>query len=228
MRRASNFITVAALLVILGCVVIPDTFEAHITIDIRHVEEQADHVLDYVEGKTETIEEVKVPAPQSMLRRTIDFLSPIRVAYAAEQDSEMKDTSPLITQIADSMKKRFPEVEALKKTGAVGENNRGLLELVKPDALENDDARNAAQRTISADNEDRKALYKEVARINSEQSLKVATVERVYAQKRLERAKPGELFQLPPAGADFDAFAASTPGKKLGGACRADAWVTIK
>ena len=107
------------------------------------------------------------------------------------------------------MKARFGDVEAAKKTGAVGENNRGFLEMIKPDAIADAEQRNNVQRVVAAENEDRKALYQEVARLNSDQNLTVGTVERIYAQKRLERAKSGEVFQLPPAGADFDAFAAS-------------------
>ena len=80
---------------------------------------------------------------------------------------------------------------------------------------------------MADENKDRKALYREVARLNSEQSVSVSTVEGIYATARLKRAKTGEIFQLPPAGKEFDAFKASAVGKKLGGKCVPKAWVTI-
>ena len=227
MKRIPGAIKVACLVVLVGCVVIPDTFDVSISIDIRHIEEQANDLLNYVEGKTDVLPDIEPAAdgPQSSrIRKVLDFLSPVRVAYAAQ----LKDSSPLVNQIAAKMRKRNAELDAVKKTGAVGENSRGLVELVKPETLGGSDEKNAAQRLIAAENEDRKALYQEVARLNSDQNLKVGTIERVYAQTRLERAKRGELFQLPPAGDDFDAFKKSTPGKKLGSACVPGAWVTIR
>ncbi len=226
MKRVSITGLAAILAIFGGCVVIPDTFDANINVTIRHIQEQADQLLDYVSGKSDTlppIGEAPDPKQNSMLDRILDAIDPVQTAYAAE----IKESSPRVQQIANSMKSRFSEVEAAKQTGAVGENNRGFLEMIKPDAIADAEQRNNAQKVIAADNEDRKALYQEVARLNSDQNLTVGTIERVYAQKRLERAKSGEAFQLPPAGADFDAFAASAAGKKLGGSAQPGTWVTI-
>lgn len=227
MKRQSLAFTGAMLVLVMGCIQLPDHFEARISIEIRHIiEEQAGEFLDYVEGKSEVLPGMEEEGPDdtSWLRDTADFFSPIRVAYAAE----LKSTSPLVSQIADKMKVRHQDVGALKKTGAVGENNRGLLELAKPDLLSGDDKKNEAQRLVAAENGDRKALYKEIARLNRDQDLDVATVERVYASKRLERAKAGDLFQLPPAGEDFNKVKNSPLGKKLGTECTPGAWVTTK
>jgi uncharacterized protein YdbL (DUF1318 family) len=226
MKRVPDAIKAAGFLVLVGCVVIPDTFDMSISIDIRHIKQQADDLLGYVAGEIDDLPEIEADdGPQSSrLRQLFEFLSPVRVVYAAQA----KDSSPLVTKLAIKMRERNAELSKLKKTGAAGENSRGLVELVKPEALGGSDEKNAAQRLIAAENEDRKALYKEIARINSDQNLKVGAVERVYAQKRLERAKRGELFQLPPAGEDFGAFKQSTAGKKLGSACVPGTWVTIR
>ncbi len=223
MKRVSRAAIAACIALLAGCVVIPDTFDANINVTIRHIQEQADKILDYVGGQSDTLPEV-APAPQqnSMLERALDALNPIQTAYAAE----VKEDSARVKQIANSMRARNAELEAAKKTGAVGENNRGFVELVKADAIADADQKNAIQRTIAAENDDRKALYQEIARLNSDQNMTVSTVERVYAQKRLERAKSGEQFQMPPAGADYDAYMASAAGKKLGSAA-AGSWVTI-
>jgi uncharacterized protein YdbL (DUF1318 family) len=226
MKRSITTSLAAIVALIAGCVVIPNTFDANINVTIRHIQEQADGILDFVSGASDELPAVGA-APgsndKSMLQNILKSIDPVRTAYAAE----INESSPRVQQIANSMRTRFNDIEAAKKTGAVGENNRGFLEMRNPDAIADATKRNEVQRVIAADNEDRKALYQEIARLNSDQNLTVGTVERIYAQKRLERAKSGELFQLPPAGADFDAFAASPTGKKLGGAAKPGEWVTI-
>ncbi len=219
MKRASLCVA-ASIAIFTGCVVIPKTFDANINVTIRQIQQQADGILDAIGVPPPS---AAAPKKTSLLRSTIDLLDPMPVAYAAD----VKDDSPRIKQLVASMKTRYPEVDAAKKSGAVGENNRGLLELVKPEKIADAEKKNAVQRTVAAENDDRKALYQEVARLNSDQNLTVSAVERVYAQKRLERAQPGELFQLPPAGPDLTAFASSPAGKKLGAAATAGAWVTI-
>lgn len=226
MRRFSNGATLAAVVIILGCITIPDTFTANITVTIRHIEEQAGQILDYVEGKTDTLpglEEVETE-PTSFLQRTLQFLSPIQIAYA----QELKDSSPRVTQIAKQMKGRYPEVVAIKATGAVGESNRGLLQLERPERITDPEEINRTQRIVAAENQDRKALYLEIARLNRDQDLDVGRVEKVYALERLTRAKKGQYIQLPAVGADFDTFKASALGRRLGAKCIPGAWVTIE
>ncbi|MEK7793401.1 MAG: DUF1318 domain-containing protein [Candidatus Hydrogenedentota bacterium] len=228
MKRFCNVATIVGLLWVIGCVMIPDTFEARIYVDIRHIEEQADQVMDYVQGKSDTLPDA-TPAPAesekktSWLRQTWDYLLPIQVAYAQELD----ESSPRVKQIADAMRARNADVEKAKKTGAVGENNRGFLELKKSELLSGSEEVNSVQRLIAADNEDRKALYQEIARLNKANNVDVSTLESVYAKKRRERAQPGELVQLPDAGAEFDEFKAGALGKRLGAKCQAGAWVNF-
>ena len=206
----------------IGCVVIPDTFDANINITIRHVEEQADAFFDLVEGESTTSDEGVSSDKSSSLQRAIDFISPVQVVYAAETNSKI---SPRMKQIAASTKKRKPQVEAIKKTGAVGESNRGMLELVKPELITDKEKKNELQRILAAENKDRKALYQEVARLNKDQKMTVGAVEKVFAAKQIERAKKGELIQIPAAGEAFEKFKVSKIGKALGAQCKAKAWV---
>ena len=215
----------AAVVLLAGCVIIPDTFEAHIVIDIRYIEEHAEEVLDYIEGKSDVLPGLGGETSESsMLDRTLDFLKPIRPVYA----EALITSSSRVEQIAKKMKGRHEELTALKRRGGVGENNRGLVELARPEVHTDAEDRNAAQRLVAAENEDRKALYLEIARLNKESALKIATLEAVYAKQRIQRAKAGGLFQLPVPGGDFDAFKASTAGRRLGAECIPGAWVILK
>jgi uncharacterized protein YdbL (DUF1318 family) len=206
-----------------GCVVIPDTFEANINVTIRHIEEQADDFWDDVEEDADSSAKKADEDSLSYLRRAIDFMSPIQVVYAAEGGG----TSPRLNQIKAKIKQRFGDVRAIKKTGAVGESNRGLLELHVPGKISDAEQKNEIQRIIAAENQDRKALYKEIARLNKDQNMTVATVEGVHAASLMKRAKPGDLVQLPKAGDNFDMFKATAIGKKIGRKAKPGAWVTV-
>lgn len=215
-----------SLAALIGCVVIPSTFEANIRIEIRHIQEQADGVLDYVEGTSDELPGLGTPTDSqtSMMRRGIRSLGSASVAYAAE----LNDNTPRVRQIADAMKGRFAQVQALKSKGHVGENNRGMIEMVPGVRIADAEEKNEVQRIIAAENKDRKALYLEIARINRDQDLNVSTVEGIYAQEHLERARAGEHFQLPAAGGNFEAFKRTPAGQRLGAKCVPGAWVRIQ
>lgn len=218
MNKFFRVLTVAAFGLTVGCVVIPNTFDANINVTIRHIEEQADGFLDYVEGTTDSLEGGD---KTSFLRKSWNFVSPIQTAYAAETNQN----SPRVKQIGAKMKERYSNVTAIKKSGAVGESNRGMLELVKPDAIGDAEKKNQIQRIIAAENGDRKALYNEIARLNKDQNLNVGQVEKIYAKQYIQRAKKGDLIQMPKAGPAFDAIKGSGLGKALGGKCTPGAWV---
>lgn len=226
MKRLLSLAIAVGVVVALGCVNIPRKFEAHITVDIRHhIEQQATSTLDYIEGRTDKLppEPVSCAPTPSLFQRALCALSPINVAYA----QELRKSSPVITQIATQMRDRFDKIQGIKSKNYAGENNRGYLDLRNEDKIANADERNEVQRLIAAENKDRKELYGEVARINKDQNVSVAMVEKVYAMERLRRARSGEIFQLPPQGEDYDSFVKSDIGKRLGAQAAPDAWVTI-
>jgi len=232
MKRFCAAFASAVLLVGVGCGLIPlrteHTINAHIVIEIRQqIEEQADDVLDFIEGTDDALAAPEQESADSMswLDHAVDFLRPVRPVYAAEM-AELD--SPRIREIAKTLKQRHPKLQALKKKSVAGEDNQGYVALRNADRFAEPEDKNAAQKLIAAENADRKELYKEIARLNEEHGVTLSMVERIYARKRLERAEPGEIFQLPPKGADFDEFKESKRGKKLGEACVPEAWVTIK
>ena len=199
-------------------------------------------MLDFVEGKTDALpgvesstaaptqdgkgkEKAANPGPTSWAVQAIGALNPIHVAYA---DALKVTTSPLVVEIAGKMRQRNPEIALLKQSGCLGESNRGYVEVRDCDDTKDPEKRNTAQKLLSEENKDRKALYNEIARLNTDQGVSVSTVESIYAMERLRRAGAGEVFQLPPAGADFDAVKQSALGQRLGAKCVAGAWVTLQ
>ena len=235
MKRVFAGLISAVLVVLGGCVIRTEhRIEAHVTLDIRHIEQQAEAVLDYMEGKTDVIPELTpapAVAPTSKWDRVLDGMNPIPVAYA---EKELNTSSARYRQILQQINARSGQINGLKAEACVGENNRGYLELRDCAALQDATRKNEIQKLMADENGDRKAFYSEIVRLNSDdKKVTVSYVERIYAWKRLERAQTGEVYQLPPDGGDapeghtFEAFKASALGQKLGEQCKPGAWVTI-
>lgn len=227
MRVRLGVLVTAVVAVAVGCVIRTEhKIDARIVVDIRHIEQQAESVLDFVEGKTDALPATEAPKSggSSMLEQAIDFLDPIPTAYAAE----LQQSSPVVTELAGKMRERNGDIASMKEKSCLGEDNRGYVAVRDCEYCKDADKKNEVQKLSAAENADRKALYKEIAQLNKAENVTVSQVERVFAQKRLERAKTGEIFQLPPSGEDFDAFKGSATGKKLGDECKPEAWVTIK
>ncbi len=227
MKKYKVFCAIAVFAVILGCVIRTEhRIDAHITLDIRHIADQAESVLDFVEGKTDVLPGLEdTPEPVSHMRRMLHVLNPMQTAHAS---TLQETTSPRVREIAVSMRERNPEIEALKQQGCLGETNRGYVELHACEALSDAEARNEAQQLVADENRDRKALYAEIARLNRDvPNITVASVESIYAVERLNRARSGQIFQLPPPGKAFDDFKNTPHGRALEDECVPNAWVVI-
>ncbi len=200
------------------------TIEAHITLDIRHVQEQAGTLLDYVEKKTDELPVKTDINNQEKTSRTISCFQIFTPAYA----ETLVTVSPLAKEIADRMRERFEDIENLKNQGCIAENNRGYLEIKECDALKEAERKNEIQRLLSDENKDRKALYKEIANLNKNiPDMSISKVESIYALERIQRAKSGQMIQIPENNEDFQKVKNSPLGQKLGEKCTPGAWVIV-
>jgi len=218
-----------AVLFVAGCVIRTEhTIDAHITLDIRHIREQAEEVLDFIEGKTDTLPGLDESAardgvPDSWVRFALNAVHPVQVAHA----SGLKTSSARVTEIASSLRERNADISRLKSQGCLGENNRGYVELRECDAITEAEDRNAAQQLLADENRDRKALYNEIARLNAAEGATVSSIEGVYALERISRAGSGEWIQVPPAGDLLTEFKKTDLGRRLGDNARAGQWVQV-
>jgi hypothetical protein len=169
--------------------------------DVGRLEAEADQILDYVAG-------------------TAEGFPPQIAARIAPAEAETESAAVL----AGKLRTRQPIILELKKRGFLGENNRGYVELRSSEGL-TDETKNLVQRMLSAENADRKTLYRELARLENNINVGLTLIERVYSMERLMGARPGELFQLPPEGGDLARLRESRIGKGLGDAFQAEAWV---
>ena len=87
-------------------------------------------------------------------------------------------------QIKARMKARLPKIEQFKNSGVLGENNQGFLAVL----IDN----TAAKKLAAAENRDRKAVYKAIAKA---QGTTAELVGRRRALQLVNLASKGQLLQ---------------------------------
>jgi uncharacterized protein YdbL (DUF1318 family) len=108
------------------------------------------------------------------------------MAYAAY---DIKTMTPQVKAALEGRKERFSSLKQLKAQGAVGENNRGYVEVLGGNS--------SAKALVSAENADRKAIYEAIVEQNELGSGALATVEAVFAGVQRDKAESGEQVQSP-------------------------------
>lgn len=86
--------------------------------------------------------------------------------------------------IKERMRDRLPRIIELKAAGVIGENNQGFLSYVGD--------RKPEPALVDAENEDRKRVYKAIAK---QQGTTAAVVGQRRAMQIAEKARPGEWLQ---------------------------------
>ena len=107
------------------------------------------------------------------------------VVNAATYD--IKELTPSVKAALDSRRNRFDQLRALKEKGAVGENNRGYVEVIGNDPQ--------AKTIVDEENHDRRFIYKTIVEQNNLSADALSTIETVFAQVQRDKANPGEKIQ---------------------------------
>jgi uncharacterized protein YdbL (DUF1318 family) len=118
------------------------------------------------------------------------------VPSAIAQNININITTPAIRSLVQSRQQRYSSLVPLFAAGALGENNRGLLEVrPAPDLSLQDKAR---ANTLSAqENRDRQQLYTELAKANNIPADKVTEIARIFAEVNRQKAQAGWWIQTP-------------------------------
>ena len=151
-------------------------------------------------GTEEKKEEVK---PQSSLNGTRLDLSLVAVAYAAENVADdlavEMSSMPEVLKAYDEIKKLLPQMNALRESGAVGEDRQGLLKVLDKNKMGGQDA------LVKTVNDNRKivvnGMAKAILKINkqpvTDKAVKgvLGKAAATFADIRREAAKPGWFIQ---------------------------------
>jgi len=137
--------------------------------------------------------DLRVRVPRSGL---LDALSGMP-ALAAGGVPEPAVTNPAIRKIIDSRGRRAPKLAPYRKLGVIGEGRDGFLVIRKLDAIGDLRKRAEVQKLVREENDDRRALYREIAAATNVDPSQIAKVAETYAATLREMARPGEWIQLP-------------------------------
>ena len=121
------------------------------------------------------------------------FVLGVAMAAAVHAQGNLEIDTPAIAALKQSMQKRHAQLEPLYAAGAVGLASDGTV------ALRDAGSVSLAQRAqvtsaIAAENADRGALYREIARANNHPEWE-GDVRRTFAQRWIERAQAGWWVQ---------------------------------
>jgi uncharacterized protein YdbL (DUF1318 family) len=116
------------------------------------------------------------------------------LALAQEADDPGADRG-VILEIVDSRALRLPDIERYKAAGVIGENNRGLVEILKP--FRDPVKLERLEQVVEGENIDRERLYVALAAGSGGGRAEVEKVRESYARLLRESARFGEWIQRP-------------------------------
>lgn len=91
--------------------------------------------------------------------------------------------------VKQRMTRRAPRIGELRAAKTVGENNRGYLEILKPEQADKKDT-----KLVEDENDDRRLVYEAIAKV---QNTSIEVVGKNRALMIAKRADPGIMVQMP-------------------------------
>ena len=127
-----------------------------------------------------------------ILGTALIFLALICTGHAIAQPN-LEINTPGVIAIQSSMQSRHAQLAPLYAGGAVGLTRDGNVALRDPAAVPLSQ-RAAAGGLVAAENQDRAALYREIARANSHPEWE-GDIRNTFAQRWIDRAQSGWYYQ---------------------------------
>ncbi len=115
------------------------------------------------------------------------------LAGAVQAQTNLEINTPAITSLKDAMQARHAQLAPFYASGAVGIARDGSVQMRDANAVPLAQ-RQAAGGLVAAENNDRSALYREIARANSHPEWE-AEVRSTFGQRWIEKAQPGWYYQ---------------------------------
>ncbi len=171
--------------VVISCAVIT----VNVYFPTEAVEEAAEKIIDEIQGGEDAQSTADNSDQQSFFKMSVPFnVFSGSTVYADEIDLNL--TTPVIRKLVDSMKARNTAIMQFKSKGTIGETNDGMLAIRKMDGLGGEEIR-TVKRLLRAENNDREALYKELAAANKIDPADIDKVKSIFAKTLKSKAKPG-------------------------------------
>jgi len=174
-------------------------FTACVTINVYFpaaaAEKAADQIIDKVWGEEEGDKQDSSSDTQSSVKmplwaRTLDVLVP--PAHAAASFN-IDISSPAIQAIQGAMQDRHQQLESYYNNGGIGLTSNALIILRAPNKVPLR-SRNDIKKWVDDENNDRLALYREIANANGHPEWE-GQIRDTFAERWIKRAKSGWWYQ---------------------------------
>jgi len=164
------------------------------------VEKAADKIVDEVwgEGGRQQPEDegtLQKEEPRSSIMNSMRFAISLMgpdAAYA--QDADINITTPAIRTLKESIKQRSESIKPFMDSGNAGIGNDGLIVIRNSDGLNLKDKARLI-RLIAAENDERNALYSEIAKANKFSPDKIPDIKSIFAGSWIDNARSGWWIQ---------------------------------
>ena len=188
MSRTVPISAFSAVMLVTACVTINVYFPA------AAAEKAADRIIEDVWKQPGQKPAEPAPAPHAGLAARVfvaalDFI----VAPAQAQQPNIDVSSPEVQRIKASLEARFASLKPHLDSGAVGLSGDGLVAVRDPNAVPLAQ-RNAVKSLVAEENNDRKALYHEIAVANGQPQWE-GQIQSVFAQRWVAKAQTGWWYQ---------------------------------
>jgi len=194
MKHAHNFRLMTLSLFVTSCITVNVYFPA------AAAEQAADRIIKEIYG--EKLEGLQPAAPaqsddQSSYKTLpesgiaiilLDFVIP-----AAHAQADIDISTPAINKLKASMTQRHIQLQPFYDSGAIGMDSKGLITLRDPKSVAIKD-RNTVNQLVAAENQDRNALYTEIARANGHPEWE-NDIRSTFARRWVANAPGGWYFQ---------------------------------
>jgi len=183
------------LIFVTGCITVNVYFPA------AAAEQAADRIIKEVYGdKLENMPPATPAQPddqssyetlpeQGVASRLLEFLVPA----AQAQEANMDISTPAINKFKASMTQRHTQLQPFYDNGAIGMDGKGLITLRDPKAISIKE-RNSVNQLVAAENQDRNALYAEIASANGHPEWE-SDIRNTFARRWIANAPGGWYFQ---------------------------------
>lgn len=109
------------------------------------------------------------------------------VGFAGEYD--FKKMTPEVQQALQNRQARYSQLQFLKQSEILGENNRGYVTSLKNDP--------SSAALAAAENNDRGIIYRALVEQNALGPNGMVEVQKAFAEVQRDKATPGEMLQSP-------------------------------
>lgn len=129
------------------------------------------------------------------MQRLAVLVALMLLGAAAWAQADLEIDTPAIAALKESMQRRHAQLAPHYASGAVGLTQDGLVALRDANAVPLPQ-RAAVNALIAAENQDRLALYREIARANGHPEWE-KDIRATFAQRWIDKAQPGWWYRRP-------------------------------